>query len=583
MAVSAIDTHEKDRGGYVELEPPPENGVFEIGLVMAGAISAGAYTAGVVDFLIEALDSWEAAKREQTAKSSDPLTWGIPGHRARIRVVSGASAGSMTGAIAALALKYDFPHVRNGIGTQDNPLYKAWVKDIDISKLLQTRDLKETTAPVVSVLDSTALPEILSDALDFRGTSQVSRPYVAPAVRYIFTEGNLRGIPYFMELPGNLNAGLAMISHSDYQGFCVNYNGAPGLPRRVDDVLTLFPNSSQDPNWRALGTASLASGAFPFGLAPQVIERKGTDFQYRFVLVPGIEDKPAEVVQLTPRWRDPTPPSPFRSTVVDGGTMNNDPLDLARIELAGLAGRNPRNGNLANRATVLIDPFPDLAGTIDDPNRGQHREVMAVATALMSAWKDQARFDPIDLALAADESVYSRFMIAPGRGTSKESNGFALACGALGGFSGFLCEPYRHHDYLLGRRNCQQFLRRHFLLPAGNNPVFSSINPALKQEGSPWVVSMDGERFLPIIPLVGDVTKEEVLPPWPTKAFDPQTLRPLETSRLDAVLDHLLRNSIHLNWFFRWVAKLGLIKVRNVAVDKTVEIVTQGLQQRALI
>jgi hypothetical protein len=35
-------------------------GGFEIGLVMAGAVSAGAYTAGVVDFLIQALDQWHA-------------------------------------------------------------------------------------------------------------------------------------------------------------------------------------------------------------------------------------------------------------------------------------------------------------------------------------------------------------------------------------------------------------------------------------------------------------------------------------------------------------------------------------------
>ena len=41
--------------------PSPDN-PFEIGLVMAGAISAGAYTAGVVDFLIQALDEWEKAK-----------------------------------------------------------------------------------------------------------------------------------------------------------------------------------------------------------------------------------------------------------------------------------------------------------------------------------------------------------------------------------------------------------------------------------------------------------------------------------------------------------------------------------------
>jgi hypothetical protein len=402
-------------------------------------------------------------------------------------------------------------------------------------------------------------------------------------VRYIFTEGNLRGIPYFLKLPGNADAGLAMVSHSDYQGFCVNYRGAEGLPGRVDDVVTVFPNSSQSPQWNALGTASLASGAFPFGLAPRVIERNGMEFNYRFVLVPGMDAEPTQVVRLKPRWCDPAAPTQYRSAVVDGGTMNNDPLDLARVELAGLAGRNPRDGNLANRATVLIDPFPDLAGAVDDPKRGQQQEVMAVATALMGAWKDQARFDPVDLALAADESVYSRFMIAPERGISRESKGFALAGGALGGFSGFLSEAYRHHDYLLGRRNCQQFLRQHFMLPVSNSPVFSSVNSSLKQEGSPWLISTGGQRFLPIIPLVDDVTKEEALPQWPADAFEPETLRPSETSRLDAVLDHLLRNSIHLNWFFRWVAKFGLIKVRNVAVDKTVEMVTRGLEERALI
>ena len=35
---------------------------FEIGLVMAGAVSAGAYTAGVIDFIYEALDAYYAAR-----------------------------------------------------------------------------------------------------------------------------------------------------------------------------------------------------------------------------------------------------------------------------------------------------------------------------------------------------------------------------------------------------------------------------------------------------------------------------------------------------------------------------------------
>jgi hypothetical protein len=44
--------------------------VYEIGLAMAGAISAGAYSAGVVDFLFQALHEWELAN-------------GIRPHRAR--------------------------------------------------------------------------------------------------------------------------------------------------------------------------------------------------------------------------------------------------------------------------------------------------------------------------------------------------------------------------------------------------------------------------------------------------------------------------------------------------------------------
>jgi hypothetical protein len=35
---------------------------FHLGINMAGAVSAGAYTAGVLDFLMEALEQWYLAK-----------------------------------------------------------------------------------------------------------------------------------------------------------------------------------------------------------------------------------------------------------------------------------------------------------------------------------------------------------------------------------------------------------------------------------------------------------------------------------------------------------------------------------------
>jgi hypothetical protein len=64
---------------------------------MSGAISAGAYTAGVLDFLVEALDAWEDAR-------NGPEGDGAPNHRVGLKVMSGASAGGITAAIAAIAL-----------------------------------------------------------------------------------------------------------------------------------------------------------------------------------------------------------------------------------------------------------------------------------------------------------------------------------------------------------------------------------------------------------------------------------------------------------------------------------------------
>ena len=66
---------------------------FEIGLVGAGAVSAGAYTGGVIDFLVEALDAWYAAKSGENPE--------VPPHEVRLSVFSGASAGGITAALAA--------------------------------------------------------------------------------------------------------------------------------------------------------------------------------------------------------------------------------------------------------------------------------------------------------------------------------------------------------------------------------------------------------------------------------------------------------------------------------------------------
>src|SRR5579864_6186596 len=107
---------------------------FKIGIDMAGAISAGAYTAGVLDFLTEALEEWYKAKSGGQA---------VPEHEVTIEVLAGASAGGMCSAISAVMLLEDFDHIHDTTlqGT-NNRFYESWVNKIDIRELLKTNDLK---------------------------------------------------------------------------------------------------------------------------------------------------------------------------------------------------------------------------------------------------------------------------------------------------------------------------------------------------------------------------------------------------------------------------------------------------------
>jgi hypothetical protein len=96
---------------------------------------------------------------------------------------------------------------------------------------------------------------------------------------------------------------------------------------------------------------------------------------------------------------------------------------------------------------------------------------------LLSALIDQARFKPEELQLAANDTCFSRFMISPTRlgNGSPEAKQFPIACGVLSGFGGFLDESFRRHDYLLGRRNAQAFLRWNFGLPETNERLFKGV------------------------------------------------------------------------------------------------------------
>jgi hypothetical protein len=443
---------------------------FELGLVMAGAISAGAYTAGVIDFLFEALDAYNEEKQKPG--------WDGPTHDVQVPIMTGASAGGMTSAIGALQAFHDLAHVWPGQPVpppEQNRLYSSWVTDISLDRLLETSDLDSPGIQgLKSLLCCNVLDEIVAKAFTMSGS--VDRPWIGrtddPSLRVRLTLTNLRGAPYSFPLFGSdTDETYGMLNHGDYFDFAVGKTSTLS-PEAEPGATPLDVTNLAQEEWDVYRKTALATGAFPVGLAPRNISRPDTAF-YGAAQTFGYEDS------LTHEFRTITPDAgfkvaPYSFISVDGGVIDNAPLELARLYLAGGAVHNARSGDSADKAVLLIAPFPNFAAT---PAEDDSDLLANVLQRLLAALIDQSRFKPDELQLAANDTCFSRFMISPTRigNGSAAAKQFPIACGVLSGFGGFLHESFRRHDYLLGRRNAQAFLRWNFGLPETNDRLFKGV------------------------------------------------------------------------------------------------------------
>ncbi|EGJ51746.1 patatin-like phospholipase family protein [Desulfocurvibacter africanus] len=501
---------------------------FEIALVMAGAISAGAYTAGVIDFLLQALDEWEKARKETPDQ--------VPSHKVRIKVISGASAGGMTAALMASALcsnhkpatmLHDPAYTPTG-----NKLYQAWVKDVDAKRLLGAGDLQRKKA-YISLLDSTVLDEIAQNAFTFEHC--IKKSYVADPLRVYLTISNLEGIPFMLKFGNVAKYGYGMLDHGDHVIFDIGATPAT-KPDEPDEAYHIKPGCSSPRQSYALElfrSAALATGAHPLGFAPRLVQRRRDDYNHREQNIPlHCESFPAS---------HNTPPCPARSQLlrvtyctkkvppdrssamgrspnlkllcVDGGMINNEPLELARRCLAHPKLFTPREPEHVTGATIMIDPFPTF--TESEEKDVQEPEDICLPTVLQrmfSSLMEQARFKLDELLLAQSEDVYSRYLIVPSRPEARKT-GKHIACGILGGFGGFMSEQFRRHDFQLGRRNCQNFLKSFFGLPPDKAEQNRLFQGTILQSCILTVPRKDDPqaRIYPIIPLCGSA-REEVLP-----------------------------------------------------------------------
>jgi hypothetical protein len=441
---------------------------FRIAINMAGAISAGAYTAGVLDFLTEALDAWTKAKAEGAE---------VPQHEVMIEAFSGASAGGMCATISAMLLQDDFEHVSDTtrLGTT-NRFYEAWVNQIDIRELLKTRDLEREKA-VVSLLDSTILDDMMVAALK-RRPLETPRPYVSPDLTVFLSLTNLRGVLYSLNSasPGSVEETTSFFG--DRIRFqTVREDSQRPLGEAAYPVDLITPGADME----LLGHATLATGAFPVFLAPRVLTRRHSDYTPPLweQRGPAGENEPPPVSPSFP----PGLADPFATLNVDGGVTNNDPYNYSHDYLASLDPPRPdkmleRDPFKADRAVVSIAPFPTTETYAVDYDARKSAGLGHVLGRLFHALMLQSRFFGESLSHLMRGTTFSHFMVAPSDHELVEEQKHAaehhapmpkaLQCGLVGKFGGFFDRGFRAHDYSLGRRNCQKFLLDHFIFPAEN-------------------------------------------------------------------------------------------------------------------
>jgi hypothetical protein len=555
---------------------------FHIALNMAGAVSAGAYTAGVLDFLVEALDEWYDERESQRAQHGDDIqSWTIPAHDVILDVMSGASAGGMCAAISAVALQESFDHVHQTsppAGMAVNRLYQSWVKTIDIVPLLGTEDLPNKQGPVHSLLDSTPIGKIANTALQSLAGRRKKREWIADQLTVILTLSNLRGIPYSVDQANASSFEERIAYHADRIEFAIEN----GPVASTDTAIGVDYSNPADPNWPVLRTAAMATGAFPVMLASRAIERKRSDYENRLWNVNNTEPEQGACqsqVSIEPAWDPKVVPATFENVYADGGITNNNPFECAReflVKAAGNVGHNPRDPGEANAAVITVAPFPGEEPFDANYDAQKQAELPNVVKALLGTLISQSRFQGEDLRLTKDEFVSSRFAIAPVDDDARDLP--ALMCGSLGAFGGFIDEKFRDRDYQLGRRNCQQFLRKHFVLTEDNVTIAAGLTKkagiaeAFQKEYS---FVEDGKRWYPIIPLMPGLRGEIPGPARDEFKTTPARLEQVAEAamnRLKAVL-HAFANQPgdkHAGWSFLLAVIFdlgGAAKIKSIVLD----------------
>ncbi|HEX8315203.1 MAG TPA: patatin-like phospholipase family protein, partial [Flavisolibacter sp.] len=564
-------------------QAPANDNKFYIGLCMAGAVSAGAYTAGVMDYLLEALEEWQKRKEQNSANT--------PSHEVVIPVIGGASAGGMTGIIAAAALNNPLKPIKEPLDDlmqerPENKFYHSWVdllgKDM-FPMMLDTGDMKNEQ--IISLLNSSFIDTVADRAIKPNLKEwKPAPPYFDKDLKIFTTLTNLEGFPYNIAMKGGrLPEKYYMAIHNDYACFRLQSNG---VTNQNDGWMPLDFRTGD--NIEVAKDAAMATGAFPVGLKSRELKRKSSYVNNMLWCRDITEHFPVKEPDC-------------KTLNVDGGVINNEPFDKVRDVLNSITGEDKKkdekesnaynNENTFQSTVLMIDPFPSK-------ERGKFKKslkLLDVVGLTFNAILEQMRAKPTQLANAMDDNCAGQFLITPSRriptlnGGEKEVAGDdAIACGALGGFSGFMSKEFRIHDYFLGRFNCELFLRDYFTISEeamNANGIFKNGYAGINKEG---FASKRKEGQYQIIPIFSPHPPDDYFPVpkfscgknWPVIAEEKiDAFRPLVKKRVQV----LLMNTVKLKGIKKFLVWIGAKVVLNgMLADKAMNTIKKSLNKHEL-
>jgi predicted acylesterase/phospholipase RssA len=304
---------------------------IRVALIMGGGVSLGSFSGGALLKTIELL--------QHTARG-----------RAKIDVVTGASAGSMTLGVVIY-------HLMRGSSSEEvlGDLKRSWVDMISFDGLCPP-DLARHDQP--SLFSDGVVRTIAQTIIDLdRNLEAAPHPLFADELVASFALTNLNGIPARAEgqlvrqgkVGGGAKAGAQSVFadavqttfHHDIMRFVVRRNHE-GRGKLFDDqfrarILPPWNVEGGRSAWEAFREAAIASGAFPAAFPPVEIRRDKHEFN---IWPDRIDDQSA-----------------FTFDYVDGGVLRNEPLR----EAIHLASKRDEGATDFERVFILIDP--NISGT----------------------------------------------------------------------------------------------------------------------------------------------------------------------------------------------------------------------------